>query len=268
MYCQAKVIRFGWANQQLFIGTSTGLNNVRLLKKCHFRGLVHNWQVAVQVHRTPSTATGSVSFLIAEDYFSGEPQAAAKQGFLCGAIHHTPSVSHSGWSLRLCRFTCLCHRLGKEVREMNRVRNNLGGGRLFLSNLVAWAAVYVKQSRLERGGVGGCEKGWWENPASTSPRGMAGLHWAVGFCKRFASVRVDFWCVVSFFSWGNTETHANCKGKCVEKPTTPGNWWNCKAGGAFPPCGLSRFLGLKSACDPETEPTTVLLRRASWCEQP
>lgn len=237
-----------------------------LCGKYHFRGPVHSQQRAAQVHQTPGIATSSVRFLTAEDCFPGEPQAAAQQGFLSGATHHIPSTSHPS---HLSHSSSPLHCAGSpvcgtawEIRsgEWTGLEITWEGGDCF-SNLVAWSAVHLEQSRLEVRGRGGEGMVW--KPCQHSPQGdgPSVLSCGCGILQTIC-LRVDFWCGGFIFSWGNAETDANCKGKCkcAEKHTVCSSWWNWRARGTFSPPGLSRFLVLTSACDPE--PTTVLLHWA------
>lgn len=74
---------------------------MRLHDKRHFRGLGHNQQVAVQVHRTPSIATGSVSFLVAEDYFQVSLRLQLRRDFslaqyIISQVYHIPRAYPRG----------------------------------------------------------------------------------------------------------------------------------------------------------------------------
>lgn len=173
-----------------------------LCGKYHFRGPVHSQQRAAQVHQTPGIATSSVRFLTAEDCFPGEPQAAAQQGFLSGATHHIPSTSHPS---HLSHSSSPLHCAGSpvcgtawEIRsgEWTGLEITWEGGDCF-SNLVAWSAVHLEQSRLEVRGRGGEGMVW--KPCQHRPQGdgPSVLSCGCGILQTIC-LRVDFWCAVSF----------------------------------------------------------------------
>jgi len=178
---------------------------MRLHDNYNFRGLIHSQQRTVQAHRTPSIATSSVRFLIAEECFSGEPQAAAKQGFLSGATHHIPSISHpssashSSWSL-CCVGSLVCATTqGTRSGKQTGLEMTWEGIDCF-SGVVNWEAVYLEQSRLK---VRGRE--WTGMVGKPCQHGPQGDGW---FVLSYGILQMVCFCgflVCGFiFSWGNS----------------------------------------------------------------